>query len=139
MWFRAPRRENGRQDPRVQEEETAVVAWWRRRGGRGARFLEDWAVATATTVDGVRATLTAELSADVRDGSLDPARVTDAVEDALRRLVAGSAVADLPVAGSVPVLDVRLPDGVTLDHVTVTSADVEVSAELRRLVAAWTG
>lgn len=96
-------------------------------------------MAAATTADGVRATLTAELSANVRVPGLDPARVTDAVEDALRRLVARSTVADLPAAGTVPVLDVRLPDGVALDHVTVTSADVEVSAELRRLVAAGTG
>jgi hypothetical protein len=103
------------------------------------RFVEDWAVVTATTVDGVRATLTAELSADVREPGLDTARITDAVEDALRRLVAKSAVVDLPVAGTVPSLSVDLPDGVVLTHVTVTSADVEVSAELHRLVAAGGG
>ena len=45
-----------------------------------------------------------------------------------------TSVAGLPAPGVVPDWQVALPDGVVIESAVVTTADVEVSAELRRLV-----
>ena len=62
------------------------------RASAPPRRLDHWATATATTVDGVEARLSADFTAVVEDHDEDLARVVELVEDALRRLVAASTV-----------------------------------------------
>jgi hypothetical protein len=96
-----------------------------------------WAVARASTADGVLARLQAEVTFRVVEaGVRAPAdRACAVAEEALRRVIVSSGVPSLPGAGDeVPVGDdVRRP-GVAVDSVVVTAADVEVTGELRRLV-----
>lgn len=114
--------------------------WNRLRPREQDRHLHHWAVASATTADGVRARLTVDFTValDV-EAAAELAAVVDAAEASLRDLVVTSEVAALPDPGDEPAWVVDLPDGVTLEHAVVTTADVEVSAELRRLVTARTG
>lgn len=88
-------------------------------------------VATATTIDGVIAHLQASCLLTVTDTLAAEAQA--AIEARLRHLISTRTVADLPIAGESVELDVHL-DGVRIEHLTVESADVVVSPELRRLV-----
>jgi hypothetical protein len=113
--------------------------WTRRRSRERPRHLHHWAVATATTADGVRARLTVDFTAVVTGSDVELTAIVDAIEAALRDLVVRSEVADLPDPGDEPAWFVDLPEGVSVDHAVVTTADVEVSAELRRLVTSRQG
>jgi hypothetical protein len=95
------------------------------------------ASASATTADGVPALVQVEYVAVLGepDEAVDDA-VADAVEDAIRQAVAARRVADLPTAGDTA--DWVRPDlvpGVRVEHVVVRLSDVQVTPELRRLVA----
>lgn len=93
-------------------------------------------VATATTVDGVVAHLQASCLLTVSDALAAEAEA--AIEAGLRHLISAHTVAGLPIAGEPVELDVHVV-GVRIEHLTVESADVVVSPELRRLVRhAWT-
>lgn len=119
---------------------TAVTRPWGRRSSGGPH--RRWAVATATTRDGVTAHVQVEYSWDTDPGTGAPAagaeldvRVADAVEDALRQLVSERTVAALPGLGDDPGWEPdQFVEGVRVEHVTVTTSEVEVSGELRRLV-----
>jgi hypothetical protein len=116
------------------------MLWSRLRPREQARHLHHWAVATATTADGIRARLTVDFTASVDPGTdVDLTAVVDAAEAALRDLVVTSEVSALPDPGDEPDWEVDLPEGAAIVNAVVTTADVEVSAELRRLVAARTG
>ncbi|WP_036490729.1 MULTISPECIES: hypothetical protein [Nocardioides] len=104
-------------------------------------------VATATTLDGVTAHLQASFLQTVTDAATAGRDVDELVEAelewSLRHLIGARAVAELPATGeSVDELLSAPLAGVRIDYVTVESADVVVSPELRRLVRAgpdrWT-
>lgn len=94
-------------------------------------------VATATTVDGVTAHLQASYLLTVTDAAAAGRDVDEVVEatleSGLRHLIATQAVSELPLTGESVELDLHLA-GVRIEHLTVESADVVVSPELRRLV-----
>lgn len=96
-----------------------------------------WAVARASSADGVLARLQADVTFRVLEaGVRSPAHQAGVVaEEALRRAIVSSRVPSLPGVGdAVPVhSDVR-PPGIAVDSVVVTASDVEVTGELRRLV-----
>jgi hypothetical protein len=96
-----------------------------------------WAVARASSADGVLARLEADVTFRVLEaGVRSPAHQAGVVaEEALRRAIVSSRVPSLPGVGDeVPVgTDVRRP-GIAVDSVVVTASDVEVTGELRRLV-----
>ncbi|WP_158647985.1 hypothetical protein [Nocardioides houyundeii] len=102
----------------------------------GARH--QWAVVTATTLDGVTAHVQVEYSWQgprTRNPEALAATVADAVEDRLRRLVTTRTVPALPGLGDdLGWEEEQLVPGVRVEHVTVTTAEVEVTTELRRLV-----
>ena len=113
-----------------------LAAWHSRAPATGPR-LHCWAVATATTRDGVTAHLQVEYSwTPLADGDGPLAdRVAAGVEDALRALIAERNLAALPGLGDDPGWGATsLVPGVRLDHVSVTGSEVEVTGELRRLV-----
>ena len=95
-------------------------------------------MATATTRDGVTAHLQVEYSWQgprTRDPAGLDAAVADAVEDRLRRLVAARTVSALPGLGDdLGWTGEQLVPGVRVEHVSVTTSEVEVTGELRRLV-----
>lgn len=109
--------------------------WSRRPSRREVRRLHHWAVTSATTTDGVRARLAVDYTVRIEGRpELALSTVDDLVEEGLRELVATTGVAGLPAPGDVPAWQVDLPHGVVVETAVVTMADVEVSAELRRLV-----
>lgn len=105
----------------------------------GTEPRERWAVAKATTIDGVTARVQVEFSVRVVEPEVAPRdvdqQVVDAVEDALRHEIGRRTVADLPTAGDDPAWapEAFLP-GVLVEHAVVISSDVVVTSELRRLV-----
>jgi len=96
-------------------------------------------VATATTQDGVTAHLQASYLLTVTDAAAAGHDIDEVVEAelewGLRHLIGSRSVAELPTTGESPEdLVTEPPVGVRIEHVTVESADVVVSPELRRLV-----
>ena len=112
-----------------------------RRTPRATR-LHRWGVATAVTVDGATAELAVEYVVVLESSmSRSPAEdletpVSDAVEDEIRRLITTSRLLELPGAGDTAdwVERVVVP-GARLEHAVVVRADVQLTPELRRLVA----
>jgi regulator of protease activity HflC (stomatin/prohibitin superfamily) len=96
------------------------------------------AVAGARSTDGVRVRMEVDVTVCVRDVSLveegTPHAVQDAVEEELDRYVAANPLRALPGAGELLDLAPALPAGVELTLVRVSTCDVEVTPELRRLV-----
>jgi hypothetical protein len=97
-------------------------------------------VTTATTADGVTAHIQIEFILDARSVDIDPdvldTAAMDAVEAALRHEIARRRVAALPTAGdAIDWVATNLVPGVIIDNVFVISSDIEVTHELRRLVA----
>ena len=112
----------------------SLLGSWRKPRDE-VRRLHHWAVASATTVDGVRARVTVDYTLRIEDNpDADLVVLDDLIENSLRGLIAVTSVAGLPAPGVVPDWQVALPDGVVIESAVVTTADVEVSAELRRLV-----
>lgn len=98
-----------------------------------------WAVASATSVDGVTARLHVEYTVTVTDPASAPRdleeRVLDTVEDAVRQKVRSRPLAALPGSGdAAPWVPPDPVEGVRLDRAVVVAAEVAVSGELRRLV-----
>lgn len=96
-----------------------------------------WAVAHATTRDGVTAHLQVEVTlAEDASAPVASATLVDALQDALRNRITAATVVELPALGDDPAFDAdELPAGVRLAHSRVTISDVEVSGALRRLVS----
>lgn len=98
-----------------------------------------WAVASATTLDGVTARLHVEFTISVTEPTTAPEdldeRVTDLAEEAIRRRVRSRSLAVLPGAGDAATWISETPvPGVRVGHAVVVAAEVAVSGELRRLV-----
>jgi hypothetical protein len=115
---------------------------WRRQTTSAPRPL--WAVATATTVDGATAHVQLEFTLDPPADDTGPETLDRsamaAVENVLRHQVGRHPVAALPVAGdAVDWVAADLVTGATIGDVFVTRSDVEVTHELRRLVAHTAG
>jgi len=122
------------------------------RGTRPAepRPIARWATARATTADGVVTDLSVDLVlrplGSASRGPDDEHAALDAIEDALRRLITGAGVHDLPVAGdTLAAIEGTSVAGHRVEQATVTAAEVSVTPELHRLVAgrgggsaAWT-
>jgi hypothetical protein len=120
-----------------------VSQLWHRRAPRpSARHL--WAITTATTSDGVVAHVQIEFTLHVGAVDADPDaldRATmDAVEGVLRYEIGRRPIASLPMAGTpMDWVPPNLVPGATIGNVFVTSSDVEVTQELRRLVTNTAG
>lgn len=123
---------------------SAVLALERRRNRpevtvRPGESVHRWVSARATTVDGVTAELHVEMvivaSAKAIDDALDRA-VQEVVEATTRRTISSSRLDQLPDAGDSPewLTAITVP-GVRIEDAVVTSAEVWVTPELRRLVA----
>lgn len=111
---------------------------WRALSGMPKGPRHRIVVATATTLDGVIAHLQASYLLTVTDAATAGRDIDEVVEAALesglRQLIGRHPVAALPIRGeAVDVPHARVP-GVRIEHVSVASADVEVSPELQRLV-----
>jgi hypothetical protein len=105
-----------------------------------------WALASATTADGVVAHVQLDFTLRVRDDGtaagpeeLDRAAM-EAVENALRHWIAAHPVSDMPVAGeTVGWVPSDLVDDALVENVFVTACDVEVTSQLRRLLVGCAG
>lgn len=120
---------------------TALRRLWRRPAHAASRHL--WAVAAANTADGISARLAVDFTLEVVDPAGCPSDpdlvaidVIDAVENALRLRILDSPVTELPTSGdSVAWLPADLVPGCRVTDAFVTASEVEVTPELRRLVA----
>lgn len=94
------------------------------------------ATATATTADGVVALIQVQYVADldVDDDALDEA-LLDLVEEATRRAIVRWHVTELPSMGDVAGWVPSSLEDARVEHATVALSDVQVTSELRRLVA----
>jgi regulator of protease activity HflC (stomatin/prohibitin superfamily) len=107
-----------------------------------------WEGVSARTADGATARLQVEYALRVTDPVVAPvdvdAQVADAVQGRLRHAIADTRAGDLPDSGFDPGWEPgSFVPGVAVEHVAVTSSDVAVTPELRRLLgparsAAWT-
>lgn len=103
-----------------------------------------WTSAAAVTREGVTALVQIDFTLQVVDDrhpveELERS-VLDAAEDALRRHIAASAVAELPVPGDpVDWLPPDLVPGALIEHAHVTGSDIEVGPALRSLVSGTAG
>ena len=103
-----------------------------------------WTSVSALTREGVTALVQVDFTMQVVDDThpVDDLErnVLDAVEDALRRRIASSTVAELPVPGdAVDWLPADLAEGALVGHAHVTGSDIEVGPALRSLVSGTTG
>lgn len=108
------------------------------RRTRPAERRHRLAVGTATTADGARAEVHVDYVVSIAAGVVADdadAAASDAVEGLIREAIAEVRVADLPLVGDVLHWGDRLelPD-VSLEHVVVADSEVQVTAELRRLL-----
>lgn len=124
--------------------DTALIGLARRlRRDREPQRLHRWGVATATTADGVVAEIQVEYVVRFTEQerrTLPPDEIDmaagDAVEDRIRQEIAARSVGALPTAGDPAgwAEDVTV-DGAVVEHAVVARSDVQVTPELRRLVA----
>ncbi|KRF15409.1 hypothetical protein ASG90_11960 [Nocardioides sp. Soil797] len=113
----------------------ALPAVVRRRGEAGPRSHHLWAVAQANTADGVTARLSVDFVA-VIDHGIEPTAVVDAVEDLLRHEIAACTAHQLPSVGDICTgIDTSVEEA-SIEHLVVASSEIEVTPELRRLIAA---
>lgn len=115
-----------------------------RRRTRPASRLHRWGVATAVTIDGATVELALEYVVVLEPtgtGDVSPEEdletlVSDDVEDEVRRLITTSRLLELPGAGDTAdwVERVVVP-GARVEQAVVVRADVQLTPELRRLVA----
>ena len=106
---------------------------------RSSREQHLWALASANTLDGVTARI--EIDFVVDSECLDPktTALIHAVEDLLRLAIATSSAEHLPSMGDDPtVLIGDVVEGVALERAVVTTSDIEVTPEFRRLMGART-
>lgn len=99
-----------------------------------------WTAVAVTTADGVTARLQVELTREVTGRETQPdvrdASAVAAVETALRRTLGARRAASLPVKGStLDRVELGLVDDVTIGDVFVVVCDVEVTGELKRILA----
>lgn len=127
-------------------EASAALSRLARRFRReaGPSRVHRWGIATAVTADGATVEVELELVIALTPADADPAvprdeleiRVCDAVEDEIRRAITSSRLAELPGAGdNADWVEGVLVAGARVEHAVVSRADVQVTAELRRLVA----
>lgn len=127
-------------------EASAALSRLARRFRReaGPSRVHRWGIATAVTADGATVEVELEFVIALTPADADPAvprdeleiRVCDAVEDEIRRAITSSRLAELPGAGdNADWVEGVLVAGARVEHAVVSRADVQVTAELRRLVA----
>lgn len=101
-----------------------------------------WAVASANTADGVTAHLGVDFvarrnAAHSQAAPSEAGLVSDAVEDLLRHRIASSPARSLPSVGDEPGFLVGHDVvGTTIERAVVTTSEVEVTPQFRRLIGA---
>lgn len=94
-----------------------------------------WAIASANTIDGVTARIEVDFVADLESLESETTSLILAVEDLLRLAIAISNAEHLPSVGDdLTDLIGGVVDGVTLERAVVTTSDIEVTPEFRRLM-----
>lgn len=94
-----------------------------------------WAIASANTLDGVTARIEVDFVADLESLESETTSLILAVEDLLRLAIATSNAEHLPSVGDdLTDLIGGVVDGVTLERAVVTTSDIEVTPEFRRLM-----
>ncbi|KQY54565.1 MULTISPECIES: hypothetical protein [unclassified Nocardioides] len=112
-----------------------VAAFLRRTSEATPEPHRLWAVASANTTDGVTARTGVEFVVHLPGAVADAGTLSDAVEDLLRRGIAASPAHALPSIGDDPAgLSGATVAGVAIESAVVTSSEVEVTPELRRLM-----
>lgn len=121
-----------------------ATAFFRKLRQPEAETRHMWTSASALTREGVTALVQIDFTMQVLDDGRaveDLERsVLHAAEDALRRRIASSTVAELPVPGdAADWLPADLVEGALVEHVHVTGSDIEVGPALRSLVSGTAG
>ncbi|HET6693932.1 MAG TPA: hypothetical protein VFG97_06480 [Pedococcus sp.] len=121
-----------------------ATALFRKLRQHDAETRHMWTSASAPTREGVTALVQVDFTMQVIDESHaveDLERsVLDAVEDVVRRRIASSTVAELPVPGdAADWLPADLVEGALVEHAHVTMSDIEVGPALRSLVSGTPG
>jgi len=103
-----------------------------------------WTAVTAVTADGARAHLQVEYAVRVTNPVAAPEDaddlVADEVENRVRQGISRVLARDLPDGGDpLPWAPESFAPGVVVEHITVNSADIAVTPELRRLLVPATG
>ena len=94
-----------------------------------------WAIASANTLDGVTARIEVDFVADLESLESETTSLILAVEDLLRLAIVTSNAEHLPSVGDdLTDLIGGVVDGVTLERAVVTTSDIEVTPEFRRLM-----
>lgn len=122
-----------------------ATALFRKLRQHDAETRHMWTSASALTREGVTALVQVDLTMQVVGGDSHAVEdlersVLDAVEDVVRRRIASSTVAELPVPGdAADWLPADLVEGALVEHAHVTMSDIEVGPALRSLVSATPG
>ena len=121
-----------------------ATALFRKLRQHDAETRHMWTSASALSREGVTALVQVDFTMLVVDDTHaveDLERcVLDAVEDVVRRRIASSSVADLPVPGdAADWIPADLVEGALVEHAHVTMSDIEVGPALRSLVSGTPG
>jgi hypothetical protein len=121
-----------------------ATAFFRKLRRPEAETRHMWTSASALTREGVTALVqvdfTLQLVGDSHAVEDLERSVLDAVEDVVRRRIASSTVAELPVPGdTADWLPGDLVEGALVEHAHVTMSDIEVGPALRSLVSGTPG